>query len=82
MESLGPIRYSPSPVKFSHWPELERLYQERRALLEVDRRTCIDVVWLDGRIARVTQRIDALLEETDVVVTARLAPPRRSAGVP
>lgn len=82
MDSLGPKRYTRTPVKFSRWPALEALYQERRALLEIDRRTCLDLVWLDGRIARVSQRIDALLEETDVVTTARLAPPRRSSGVP
>ena len=44
--------------RFSRHPELGRLYRERKALKEVDSRTCIAPEWCRARILKLDRAID------------------------
>jgi len=44
--------------RFSHHPELGRLYRERKALQEVDPETCIAPDWVRARILKLDGAID------------------------
>lgn len=44
--------------RFSHLPEFSRLYQERQALLELEKRGSIDPAWVKRRLEAVTAEID------------------------